>query len=251
MQFWYPEVTIHVCTYSRLHELISTVKSLIQNIVYPRECIHLLVSDDSSPDGYLDKLRRLPEFNYWRTTLLRTPKNSGWGANVNQGLRAISSPFIFFTEDDYVLTRPLDLRLGVGAILAQPRLGMIRYRGTGGTKVRFDQIEVDLKGKIDFEYREYLAYVTYKTTLLVLDHESPELWIYSNGPHLKSSKFHYDVGFYDEGLKLGKTEESFAHRYIDYCRAVNDHLKIAIFPEWVPMHFDHIGKSFQLTEADK
>ena len=28
-------------------------------------------------------------------------------------------------------------------------------------------------------------------------------------------------------------------------------LRIGVLPEWIPMHYRHIGKSYQLTEHDK
>jgi hypothetical protein len=61
--------------------------------------------------------------------------------------------------------------------------------------------------------------------------------------------FHSFYGYYPAGLKLGETEERYCHMVKNQMKAAGAPL-IGIMPEWIPMHYDHIGKSYQLSEMD-
>jgi hypothetical protein len=63
-------------------------------------------------------------------------------------------------------------------------------------------------------------------------------------------RFHAAYGRYPEGLKLGATEEAFAHGVRD--RQLRDPAApgIAVLPEGIPQAFAHIGKSWQLSAHD-
>lgn len=253
-----PTIAIQICTYNRYSEIQKVVAALQRFINYPKDKVILYICDDSSPGDYIKKLKRLKIFKFWKTRFITTDKNSGWGANVNNGLRLIPEEYIFFTEDDYVLERPLDLRVGVGLLYIKPHIGMLRYRGSAGGHFVYHQFEAkldvfgsELQGKDTLEWYEGSRTVPYRLTYLQFDGGSPQLYIYSHGPHLKHKSFHEYYGFYPEGKRLGETEESFAHTVKTTMRTKpNKSLGIAILPEWVPMHFDHIGVSFQHTEDD-
>jgi hypothetical protein len=89
-----------------------------------------------------------------------------------------------------------------------------------------------------------------KLTYLQLDSGSHALYLYSNGPHLKHIRFHAVYGMYPEGKRLGETEEAYAHTVKDRMK-LPDAPAIAITPAFIPMLWDHIGVSFQHSEADK
>ena len=46
--------------------------------------------------------------------------------------------------------------------------------------------------------------------------------------------------------KKAASASSYTHRVKDGSYPI----KVAIFPEWVPQAFDHVGKSFKLTKED-
>jgi hypothetical protein len=130
----------------------------------------------------------------------------------------------------------------------KPDIGMVRYRGTAGDHLIYHQFEADIKEY----YNDYQMGVGLpgKLSYLQLDSGSPSLYIYSHGAHLKHIRFHKHYGLYPEGLLLGQTEEAYAHTVKDLMKAAGAPA-IVIFPEYIPMWFDHIGQSYQLTDHDK
>lgn len=244
-----PIIAIQICTYNRYDEIRATLEALQQYLIYPEDRIRLYICDDSSPDNYLSRLKRLKIFKKWSTIFISTSSNSGWGANVNNGLREIPEDIIFFLEDDYVLTRPLDLRVGVSILQSLSHIGMIRYRGTSGDRMLFHQFEATID--VEEEYREATSQVFNRAAYLQIDRASPTVYLYSHGPHLKHRSFHDSLGLYDEGLRLGETEERFAHKVKNAMLENADTAPgIIILPEWIPMHWDHIGQSYQHTDED-
>lgn len=254
-----PEVTFQICTYNRLDELTRTLEALKKRVLqYDSKKIKWLICDDSSPDDYRDRIRASKIYRAIekgsQIDILPTPANSGWGANVNNGLRHIDTEYIFFVEDDYVLNCPLDLEQGVALLETKRDIGMLRYRGTAGDHVIYHQFEADVTGKYRIPkdggaIRQGLG-LPNKVTYLQLDSGSPTLYLYSHGAHLKRKSFHNFYGLYPEGLKLGQTEEAYAHIVKDRMKLPNAPA-IAILPDWIFMQWDHIGKSYQHTEFDK
>lgn len=251
----WPIVTILVCTFNRVNELAKTLTALNENLKYKGE-LRYVVCDDATPGNYLDKLKRRTIWKELQPEFVTTEKNSGWAANVNNGLyHAFGGEtmggeidFVFFIEDDYILFQPLDLTLGVAIMLARTDLGMLRYRGTSGHHLVYHATEANLDSVLP-DYQQGLG-LPGRVTYLQIDSGSPDLYIYSHGAHLRHVRFDQFYGEYPTGLKLGQTEEAFAH-------TVKDGMKrpgapaVAILPEWIPMWFDHIGQSYQHTEADK
>lgn len=250
-----PNIALQICTYDRYELIQRTILLLQQHIKYPPELITVYICDDSSPSGYLAKLKKLKLLKTpWTTVFISTEKNSGWGKNVNNGLYYIPEEFIFFCEDDYLLTRDLDLIAGVTLLQARTNIGMLRYRGTAGEHHVYHQFEADLSNFVpsDYMYMEAAGSLPNKCTYLQFDSGSPTLWLYSHGPHLKRRSFHAAHGLYPEGLKLGETEEIFAHIVKDNMRNFPYTMPaIAILPDWVPMHWEHVGVSYQHTDKDK
>ncbi len=245
----FPPVTVLICTYNRLDEILMTVEALSEFLYYPQ--LRWLVCDDSSPHGYIHKLRKEGLFRKLGVEVVSTNKNSGWGANVNNGLRAVKTNYIFFIEDDYVLDCPLDLRLGVALLETKPHIGMLRYRGTAGDIPVYHQFQADISAFVPL-YQEGISPVRGKMTYLQFNAGSPTAYVYSHGAHLKHRRFHQFYGMYPEGRKLGETEEAFAIQVKGMMTAAPDTAPgICILPQWIPMWFDHIGVSHQHTTHDK
>lgn len=242
-----PIVTVVICTYDRPKEIVETVVALKSFLNYPKDKLRWLVADDGSPKGYIRGLKKEPLFEGFQFT--STVQRGGWGVNVNHGLSKVAddSPYVFFIEDDYVAKRVVNLDVAVAMLEAQPHVGMLRFRGTAGSHLLYHQLEIDVNDWVE-GYQEGLGLVG-KATFFLIDSGSPELWIYSNGPHLKRKTFHEFYGPYPEGLALGATEEAYAHH-------VKNRMKdpgapcIIIQPEWIPMWWDHIGQSYQFSELD-
>jgi glycosyltransferase involved in cell wall biosynthesis len=250
-----PKIALQICTYNRYDEIQLIVKMLQKHLEYPKELIHLYVCDDSSPGDYIERLQKLKLFQYWETTFISTKKNSGWGANVNNGLNSIQEDLVFFCEDDYYLGQKLPLYAAVALLLVRKNIGMLRFRATAGGHFVYHQFEADISGVLDpihMMYMDTMYSLPQKVTYLQLDSGSHDLYLYSHGPHLKYKSFNEFHGPYVEGKKLGETEDNYAHRVKDRMRSDPYNCPaIAILPEWVTMRWDHIGKSYQHTEADK
>lgn len=243
----WPEVTILICTYNRPVEIARTVSALTDRLAYSG-VLRWLVCDDSSPAGYTSKLKKSKLFKDLGAEFVTTEENSGWAANVNNGLAHVATDYIFFLEDDKELHTVLDLDLGVALLEAKPNVGMLRYKGTAGDHVVMHQFEADISAYLP-EFRHGYG-VQGNLTYLQLDSGSPSLWLYSNGMHLKHRRFHDFYGPYLTGLKLGATEESYAH-------IVKNGMKepgapgIAILPEWIADQTEDFGTSYQHTKADR
>ena len=252
----WPALSVGVITYNRPSEIRETLTALFNNLHYSGPLTYI-IADDCSPGSYLSDLEAWviergtsPPGHDFR--VLRTDSNVGWGGNANNLIRfaARQSGLLYMTEDDYVLTRPLDLDVGVSVLLSEPHLGMLRYRSTAGVPMIYRQHEANIERYLP-DYREHEAFTQARANWLELDPASDTLWLYSNGPHLKRYDFHEVYGLYPEGLKLGTTEEAYAHMVKDRLLTYSGALRIGVLPEWIPMHYRHIGKSYQLTEHDK
>lgn len=248
-----PDVTVVILTYNRPDELYTTMQALRANLYYPKELLHFVIADDSSEAGLYDDLKADPLFEGVKWAVNDT--NVGWGATVNRVLGGVESAngLVYFQEDDYVLTKPLDLRVGAALLTEKPHVGMLRYRGTAGDTPVFHQFEADIAAYMEKDWRESPgSLVGGKLTYLQFDGGSPTAYLYSNGPHLRRASFTAFYGTYSEGRKLGDTEEEYAIRVKGRMQQrPNDAPGIAILPEWIALWFDHIGQSYQLTEADR
>ncbi len=245
-----PYLAVVIVTYNRIREFELTLESLDKHIVYPKDKLLYFIADDCSRTEVQAAHRAVCNARGIRYMYVSGAENVGWGANVNRVLKMIfpmTCNYVYFTEDDYVVRKPLDLELGVALLEAAPHVGMLRYRGTAGSKIKFIQREAILTQLPD--YVEACG-IPGRATYLEIHPDSEDLYLYSHGPHLKRYDFHSYYGMYPEGLKLGHTEESYAHMV----KNKYGHLgapAIAILPDWVPLWFDHIGTSFQHTELDR
>jgi glycosyltransferase involved in cell wall biosynthesis len=253
----FPDVAILVITYNRPKVLKETLYALQKNLNYPKDKLHVIVSDDSTGGTYLSSLKRTKAFKVWGKNgvdFRSTDKRSGWGLHVNNALDYVTEnypqcDYVFQIEDDYKLLKELNLNIGVGMLETRKNIGMLRYRGTAGTLCLYHQFQTDIK-----DYEPTISQISY----LQLDNASSTLWVYSNGPHLKRLKatdkhpsFHGHYGRYAEGLKLGATEENFAHRVKDGMKLGNAPA-IAILPDWVEMKYSflHLGETWQHGKDD-
>lgn len=242
-----PAVTIGIITYNRLDEIVRTVETLRENLSYSGE-LRWLIADDSSPSPYVSRLKKLKLFRDIGAKFITTESNGGWGKNANNLLAHVDTDYLFQLEDDKLLHVPTNLDVGVSLLETKDNVGMLRYKGTAGDHVVMHQFEADIAAYLpDFRHGYGLPG---KLTYLQLDSGSPSLWLYSNGMHLKHKRFHTFYGLYPEGLKLGATEESYAH-------IVKNGMKqpgapgVAILPEYVVEQTEDFGQSWQGTEADK
>ncbi len=146
------------------------------------------------------------------------------GANLNRLIRQADHDgfeYIFQLDDDHILLKPLDLTPHVQALKGNNDIGWIRLMGVAAHKYEASLIE------------DYW----------VVKWSSPELYITSNRPHLKTVKFHEINGLYPEGKKLGETEEGFCHQCKDNFATRH---QVAIPLTYDDTIWDHVGHSWQM-----
>ena len=256
----WPQIDILVVTYNRVRDIQLTIDALLRFVDYPADRLRFLIADDATPaapdgTGYAEALSQTETFKKIRYQFVPAPQNVGWGANVNRaiayGAATGTGQYIFQMEDDYVLQRPLNLKAAVALMETVGHIGLLRFRGTGGEHFVFHEFEAQIGNWLP-DYREGVG-LPGRMTYFLFDGGSPALYIYSNSMHLKRYSFHWQqhYGLYREGAKLGETEEAFAHTVKDGMRDNQFAPTVAILPEWIAMHWDHIGQSYQHTELDK
>lgn len=260
----WPVVTVMICTYDRPFELGSTFGALTKNLHYPN--LHWHLADDGSPKASLDAAiehiepyvteARGETFSYSVTN------RKGWGANVNFASQMLAprDEFVYFTEDDHVLKRPLDLRPYVALLIGHENIGMVRFgiAGHDGIRARLREYDID-KGLLP-DYSEAIGYGctgpgrmnAWELALGHTENWGPYgFWRYSNRPHLKHRRFHAAYGFYQEGKTLGETEQAMNHTIEAVYRNSEGRCPAIVVPcEWTYWYYDHIGQSRQGTEED-
>lgn len=243
-----PSISIVIITYDRRSELNQTLKALY-NYLYYDGIVKYVIADDCTGGTYRKDvlhdvgLARMGD----ETAFISTPVNSGWGVNANNALSQVKDDIVLFLEDDYILRHELDITPYVALLMAHEGIGLVRLDGIAGHKIVCHVNETDIS---DYApgYRQGVS-LPGKLNYFLADHTSRETWLYSNRPHLKHKRFHQFYGKYPEGLKLGVTEESFAH-------TVKDQMNLPGAPAIaVPLDatswFDHIGISYQHSELDR
>lgn len=245
----WPDVDLIVINYGRFNEIQATITALEDKLIYPREHLRYLIADDGTPGNHREMLADTRLFQrMYKWEFVPGKENLGWGGNANRALAYSTAPYIFQIEDDYVLTKMLDLQAAIATMEVKQEIGMMRFRGTAGDHMVFHQMEADITQFMP-NYHEGLG-LPGKVTYFLFDSGSPGLYLYSHGCHLKRKNFHDFYGKYPEGLKLGETEESYAHTVKDRMRSDRFAPVLAIQPAWIAMFFDHIGVTYQHTELD-
>lgn len=242
-----PKISIIIITFRRPEEIRKTIQALETHLRYPPESIQWIISDDSSGGTYLSDLKN--DFSHLHDLkLITTENNSGWGASANNALAHCDSEFIWFQEDDYILKKDVDLRAAVALMKVNASVGLIRYDGIVGHNLLCHLAESDIR-EFYPDFRQGFGHLG-KVNYFLLDRASRETWLYSNRPHFKKASFHRFYGWYPVGLKLGETEETYAHTVKDGMLRP-DAPAIACMSDFVDRWIDDIGKSYQLSEWDK
>lgn len=230
MAFSWPTVGILLVTYDRPKEIRAVIRALKEHIRYQGD-LEWHLADDGSPEGYVADIRKdFPELEF----KVSTTQRKGWGGNVNAGLKYCKHlDYVFMIEDDYVAKRTINLTHGVMLLHKVKDLGLVRYDGiyAHNLNLRLRELKPTPVGPIGY---------------MRIVRESPDLYVYSNRPHLAHKRFRQFYGDYPVGKPLGLTEEMYAHRIKDR-KAGPD---LACLHDGIACAFDHIGVSRQHTELD-
>lgn len=250
-----PTVALGIITYNRLDELCATIEAYQRNLIYPADKLVWVLHDDGSPEGYLEAVEaRFPRLF---TTVLTTQRGgmpTAWN-KLNRELHRISD-YVWPCQDDWLLTEPLDLRLGVAFLMHNERYGMLRYHKlTGHVGLPTIVKEWDTRGILNYndgahEYAPWMC--TYLDIIPPFD-ESDTFSPYSGGCHLRHRRFTTYYGEYNEGTKFSNAE-------LTYMALVNSGLRrnpdvvprVAMFNHYFKSRFADltIGKSYRDTAVE-
>lgn len=193
-----PPIVIVLLTYRRTDVALRTIDAAQALLRYAGDLVWY-VADDGSPPEHVDAvLTRLHDtMPVGRGFLGHHTERRGYGGNANAAWRAADavSPLTFWLEDDWELSRALDLTPYAEA-LADPEIGMVRLgylnRGIAGSTVA-------AAGRL--YWRLYHEPV-----------ESVEL-VFTGHPSLRHTRYRDAYGWYPEGLTPGDTELGYAYEY--------------------------------------
>lgn len=149
------------------------------------------IADDGSPIEHIYGIQDLEDFKFSVTDSCRR----GYGANYNTATQSLHyrSDYMLMIEDDWELTRPLDLDPLIAAL--DEGLDCIRLGYLGWTQ----EVTGSLKKFSDQTY-------------FVFDNDMPEPHVWAGHPRIETVAFQRSVGPWPEGLNPGSTEFEVATR---------------------------------------
>lgn len=190
----WPLISVVVVSYNRAHLCRETLRTFRQNCTYPN--LEFVICDNASRPEQRAQLLAIPADFY-----VVAGRNRSLGGNNNMGVRQARGAYVFYLQDDWAcLTRGDWMQDALALLEAKPELGLVHLRtvphitayrterATSGREVRLIEFEQP-PGK----YSHY---------------------VYNDGPQLKRRDFHEVVGWYDEDLPLGPTEDGFCRKFL-------------------------------------
>lgn len=191
-----PYLSIALVTYKRTEEALRTIRGISENLSYPKPLRLWFVGDDGSGSAHVNAL--VDELKQRRENLAnyhcqRSSPNvgRGWNRVLNMAFRY--SDFVLWLEDDWVLTRPFDIRPYVRMLMTNDQVGLVRL---GHLAVGSD---VHIVGYDGIHYLQYQ-----KTTQ----------YAYSGNPQIRHRRFVDAYGRYsEEEMNPGDLELDYDSRF--------------------------------------
>jgi len=216
MKIDHPLVSVLFITYKRIDLLESALRAFRKNTDYPN--LEIVIADDGSGAEIQRRIRMLPA-----DVFALSPKNSGLGANNNNGLRHCTGKYILMIQDDWRCQGPPDyLANAVAVFEANPQVGIINFAG-GNHPPDLTQPLPGSSGP---------CYVT--PTPVVSNKEE---FLYSDQPHLQSRDALEFVGDYYEDRNIGRAETDYSQRWERQNRFLT-----AVFPNYYMRVFSNEGE---------
>ena len=192
MNNW-PPITVLVYTYSRPEKIRHVLAAFKEHLRYSGELIWR-IADDGSPNGYLEGIAAdFPELELqWTVT-----DRKGFGANANKGLRAVTTKYVFASEDDKYVLRDIDLDTGIRLMEGVPTIGALRYDAANEN--------IFLSGHI---FRDSEPPIFY----WIIDRQRSKHWNPCGHPTLIQPDFYGVCGYLPEGVRVSETEQAWTRR---------------------------------------
>jgi len=122
-----PEISVLIPVHNEEANIESKLENVV-NVLYPREKMEMIVADDASNDGSVNKIegfmQRYPSLNI---KLVRQNPRAGKSAALNKALQVSTKPIVVVSDAD---TRwPPDILRKALPYLADPNVGAVTGRG--------------------------------------------------------------------------------------------------------------------------
>lgn len=253
----YPQIAIGIITYNRAEAFAETLHSLLQYLRYPQERLFFFFSDDGSASDYAAQhVEKMRQQGY--ACSAEQHARLGMPGNWNHMIRTCETQadYVLCLQDDWRLTEPLDLRLGVAFLMDNPRYGMVRYhKTTGHTGLHHAIQEWDTRAVLTgFSFSDY-EYAPYMLPYFDLQPNDSDIYSpYSGGVHLRHKRFTACYGEYTERIGFSECEFEFMQRVNHGLRHNPDVVsRIALFPHYVVSRFQDltIGSSYRGTTVER
>jgi GT2 family glycosyltransferase len=124
----YPKVSIIFPNYNGGKEPLECIES-IKNLNYPKDKIEIIVIDNKSTDGSLQRIRNQESGIRnigQKLIIIENEENVGFAKAINQGIKHSNGKYIFITNDD-ILFEKNSLKYMINYMEEQPKVGI-----TGG-----------------------------------------------------------------------------------------------------------------------
>lgn len=190
-----PDVCVLIPTYNRGKLLDENLGYLSENLKYEGN-VKILIGDDSDSDELAFNQENRYHFCKYQVAYQRHSPRKGLGANLNWLHATTDCEYLLVGDDDHFFKKTVDITPYVKKLMEDDTAGMVRLFGVAGHNLT----------------------ATLEGSFWRVSWFSPELYIYSNRLSLRKRSWLEMYGPYPEGLKLGQTEESYAHTCIDKAR---------------------------------
>ena len=184
-------------TYNRLEYAVRTLTTTLSNIKGDYD-LYVHIASDGDGDEYINELYSTV-YRVGRQDVVEVDHTNsaraGYGVNYNLATQVVHNyaDYVIPLEDDWELTRELDLDLFIGA-LDELGAGCMRLGYLGFTQ--------PLRGEFASSHGR---------VWLRLDPTSPEPHVFAGHPRIESVAWERGVGPWPEGLEPGQTEFAVAH----------------------------------------
>lgn len=182
-------VAILLLTYDRIEYARETMLSVHKNLISP-DPIWMHIADDGSSQQFRDELLDLARELYGDNVSVTNSGRVGYGGNYNRALPIVHqiASIILPLEDDWRLTRPLDLT----SVIKTLEMNVFNC-------IRLGRMAYTRELRARFVWAENLHW-------LELDPASSEHHVFAGGPRLETAEFERVLGPWPEGLSPGETE---------------------------------------------
>lgn len=193
------KLAVCLLTYARTEYAIEALRSTVTLLSGYEGSLRVHIADDGSKVQHRgDLLMVADDLVGYKNITSSDAMRGGYGKNVNLAMQALHDDVdaVLMLEDDWKLTRPLDVAPLLRALNSSIGIECVRLGYLSFTQA--------LYGRVMSAPPEWYKY-------LLLDPDSPEPHVFAGHPRIETVAYQKRVGPWPEGLNPGATEFAIAH----------------------------------------